>query len=326
MVNNQKFEETFNKVNSEYSNYFEGTKVKVLEERRKAALIVVAIFIGFFICIIIPFFMIFLFMGILGLVIYGIINSKKTTNKGKNNTFKPSAESTYTTQYKKLVVMPFIKLLTPNIQYLPNKGLPKQAYVDAMFEGFDVYHSDDDIAGYINNYQFEIANVHTEDEHTDSDGHTTYTTVFKGLYAFMPLPGTYEIEMFLRKDIKDSHKILAKMSKKRFDELYTILDSSEFENKFDVYTNNKIFAAKILTHDIMQMMVDFENQYKIPFEFTIRNNYFYIRFPGYDLFEPVIKKDQPALSKEVLYKDYVTLDFIYTIMYTIYENIRKTND
>ena len=87
MVNNQKFEETFNKVNSEYSNYFEGTKVKVLEERRKAALIVVAIFIGFFICIIIPFFMIFLFMGILGLVIYGIINSKKATNKEKNKTF-----------------------------------------------------------------------------------------------------------------------------------------------------------------------------------------------------------------------------------------------
>ena len=30
MVNNQRFEETFNKVNSEYSNYFEGNKGNVL--------------------------------------------------------------------------------------------------------------------------------------------------------------------------------------------------------------------------------------------------------------------------------------------------------
>ena len=323
MVNNQRFEETFNKVNSEYSNYFEGNKGNVLKERRKALVIIIAVVVGFFICTIIPFLTLFLFMGIVGFVFYAIFNANKTS---KTNTYKPSAESTYTTQYKKLVVMPFIQLLTPDIQYLPNKGLPRQAYVDGMLEGFDVYHSDDDIEGHINNFQFEIANVHTEDEHTDSDGHRTYTTVFKGLYAFMPLPGTFEIEMFLRKDLKDSHKFLAKLNKKRFDDLYTRMDSSEFENKFDVYTNNKIFAAKILTHDIMQMMVNFENQYKMPFEFTIRNNYFYIRFPGYDLFEPVIKENQPALNKDVLYKDYVTLDFIYTIMYTIYENIRKAND
>lgn len=35
MVNNQKFEETFNQVNSQYANFFENKKVKVLEERKK---------------------------------------------------------------------------------------------------------------------------------------------------------------------------------------------------------------------------------------------------------------------------------------------------
>ena len=325
MVNNQKFEETFNQVNSQYANFFETKKVKVLEERKKALITMLIIIGGFFLCMIIPFLFIFLFMGIIGLIIYAIVNNtanRKNGNNLNNNVNKVSEEASYTTQYKQLVITPFIKLLTPNISYRSNKSMERRAYIDGQFESFDVYSSNDDIVGYINNYQFELANVHTEDEHTDSDGHTTYTTVFKGLYAFMPLPNTYEIEMFLRKDIKDTRKIFKK-SGKSFENLYTKLDSSEFENKFDVYTNNKIFAAKILTHDIMQLMVDYVEKYGIPFEFTIKNNYFYIRFPGYDLFEPVIKKDKPALDKAVLYKDYTTLDFIYTVMYTMYDNINK---
>ena len=325
MVNNQKFEETFNQVNSQYANFFETKKVKVLEERKKALITMLIIIGGFFLCMIIPFLFIFLFMGIIGLIIYAIVNNtanRKNGNNLNNNVNKVSEEASYTTQYKQLVITPFIKLLTPNISYRSNKSMERRAYIDGQFESFDVYSSNDDIVGYINNYQFELANVHTEDEHTDSDGHTTYTTVFKGLYAFMPLPDTYEIEMFLRKDIKDTRKIFKK-SGKSFENLYTKLDSSEFENKFDVYTNNKIFAAKILTHDIMQLMGDYVEKYEIPFEFTIKNNYFYIRFPGYDLFEPVIKKDKPALDKAVLYKDYTTLDFIYTVMYTMYDNINK---
>lgn len=320
MVNNQKFEETFNQVNSQYANFFEEKKIKVLEERKKAMIVTAIIIGGVILCMIIPFLLIFLFAGIIALIIYAIVNNKN--NKAKNITPKGSEESVYTTQYKQLVITPFIKLLTPNIEYKSNKSLVRRAYVDGQFEGFDRYTSNDDIVGYINDYQFELANVHTENEHTDSDGHTTYTTVFKGLYAFMPLPGTYEIEMYLRKDIKDTRKIF-KRSGKSFEELYTKLDSSEFENKFDVYTNNKVFAAKILTHDIMQLMVDYVDKYNMPFEFTIKNNYFYIRFPGYDLFEPVIKKDKPALDKAVLYKDYTTLDFIYTVMYTMYDNIIK---
>jgi len=325
MVNNQKFEETFNQVNSQYANFFENKKVKVLEERKKALIIMIVVIIGFFLCAVIPFMFIFLFAGIIGLIIYAAVknsSNSKNNNPNKKKAYAVSEEDSYTTQYKQLVVTPFIKLLTPNINYRSNKSMERRAYIDGQFEGFDVYSSNDDIVGYINNYQFELANVHTENEHTDSDGHTTYTTVFKGLYAFMPLPNTYEIEMFLRKDIKDTRKIFKK-SGKSFEELYTKLDSSEFENKFDVYTNNKIFAAKILTHDIMQMMVDYVEKYNMPFEFTIKNNYFYIRFPGYDLFEPVIKKDKPALDKGVLYKDYITLDFIYTVMYTMYDNINK---
>ena len=323
MVNNQKFEETFNQVNSQYASFFETKKVKVLEERKKALIIMLLIVGGFFLCMIIPFLLIFLFVGIFALIIYSAVNKKNSKNtNNQQKIYKVSEESSYTTQYKQLVVTPFIKLLTPNITYRSNKSMERRAYIDGQFEGFDRYTSDDDIVGYINNYQFELANVHTENEHTDSDGHTTYTTVFKGLYAFMPLPGTFEIEMFLRKDIKDTHKIFKKRGK-GLEELYTKLDSSEFENKFDVYTNNKVFAAKILTHDIMQLMVDYVDKYHIPFEFTIKNNYFYIRFPGFDLFEPVIKQDKPALDKEVLYRDYSTLDFIYTVMYTMYDNISK---
>ena len=118
MVNNQKFEETFNQVNSQYANFFENKKVKVLEERKKALITMLIIIGGFFLCMIIPFLFIFLFMGIIGLIIYAIVNNTanhKNGNNLNNNVNKVSEEASYTTQYKQLVITPFIKLLTPYV-------------------------------------------------------------------------------------------------------------------------------------------------------------------------------------------------------------------
>jgi hypothetical protein len=99
------------------------------------------------------------------------------------------------------------------------------------------------------------------------------------------------------------------------------LDSKEFENEFDVYTNDKIFAMQLLTADTMQNMVQYKKGFKINYELTIKNGYLYLRFPIYrSVFEPAFfKKD--AIDKITLYNDYCILDTAFSIMYVMYNNL-----
>ena len=137
----------------------------------------------------------------------------------------------------------------------------------------------------------------------------------------MQLQNSGNLEVYLRSDVKDSSKFLSRVFKKRFDKLYTKLDSKEFEDAFDVYTNDKIFAMQLLTADTMQTLVQYKKGFKINYELTIKNGYLYIRFPtSKSLFEPTFFKKN-ALDKITLYNDYCLLDSVFSIMHMIYSNL-----
>ena len=55
-------------------------------------------------------------------------------------------------------------------------------------------------------------------------------------------------------------------------------DSTEFEEYFDVFSFDPIETLRILTADVMQIMVDFRKQKDIKFEVTIKEKKIYIRF------------------------------------------------
>lgn len=82
------------------------------------------------------------------------------------------------------------------------------------------------------------------------------------------------------------------------------LDSIEFEKYFDVYTDNNILSVRILTADIMEMLVDFYKKYKIIYEIYLKNNKLYFRFFTEDCFEPTVNKGYEPYK---LYKDYSVL-------------------
>ena len=291
MINYQEFEETFKRVQQEFDVLMKKQNKNFLNNNALVDGIAVA----------------------LGRINKNILPETKDEKEYKK----------FVAKYKQLVVPEFVKLLNPNVIYSPEKGILKRAYEDGQFEGFEYYNSEDYISGYINDYKFEMANVCTKKSNVTQEGKREFVVDFQGLYAIMPLPETKGIELYLRNDYKDTYKALSQLITEDFDSLYSKMDSSEFEKSFDVYTNNKDFASKIFTQDIMKLMVEYKKQINIPFEFTIKNNHFYIRFKGYDLFEPYVLDGHPILEKNQLYKDYYTLNFAYTIMLMMYDNINK---
>lgn len=222
----------------------------------------------------------------------------------------------FTATFKEKVIAPFIKNIDENLQYYPNKGLTSNMYRNGEFESYNCYHSEDLIEGILDGkYAVSIAEVHTEKESTDSDGDTTKSTVFYGIF------GNIECS----KDITTTLKIHSDKGflGNLFKEKQKIeMDSREFEKHFDVYGDNKIITMQILTSDIMAMLIDFKNEKKIKYEMTIKNNQIYIRFHTGPVFEPQLFKS--ALDYDMLKKYYDIIDFVFKVSRAINKAIENT--
>lgn len=99
------------------------------------------------------------------------------------------------------------------------------------------------------------------------------------------------------------------------------MDSQEFENYFDIFTNNKNMSMRFLTADIMNFMINFKNKNSVKFEITIKDTFAYIRIACNDMFEAISAKD--PLNYNTLYTYYKYLDFICELSKKIFNTIEE---
>lgn len=86
------------------------------------------------------------------------------------------------------------------------------------------------------------------------------------------------------------------------------MDSTNFENKFDVYSNNKIIALQLLTSTVMEKLNKFYDKYEVNFEFSIINDKLFVRIKDAFLFNSIYlnKKDTFIYYSYILF----TLDLL----------------
>lgn len=222
----------------------------------------------------------------------------------------------FTATFKEKVIAPFIKNIDENLNYYPNKGIASTIYRQGEFEHYDIYSSEDAIEGILDGkYAVRIAEVHTQDESTDSDGDRHTYTLFHGIFGNVECSKNIGTTLKIHSD-KGFLGNLFK-GKQRVE-----MDSAEFEKHFDVYGDNKIIAMQILTSDVMAMMIDFRNESKIKYELTIKNNQMYIRFHTGEVFEPQLFKS--ALDYDMLKKYYDIIDFVFRVSRAINKAIENT--
>lgn len=207
-----------------------------------------------------------------------------------------------------------------------NTGVPPEVFKEAEFEKYDKYHSEDLIQGTLkNNCKFGMSKVLTQNRYLDEHGRIQYSTIFDGLFARIETPKPFNSLLYLRRDEKDkslSDKILfGELDKLPFDNLRIQLDSSEFEKKFDIYASDKITAMQLLTADIMQELIKLYNE--TSFEFTIKNNYIYIRFSYWKIFETA-DLEKFSLDKDTLYRYYRVLKSAFNLIDRLLELLYET--
>lgn len=221
----------------------------------------------------------------------------------------------YNKIYKNIIISHLVSYYDENLEFNENLNTPEYKYKFAEFEKYDEYHSNDFICGKIDGIiDFELGDVRTVDVYTNSKGQTSKTTIFKGLFSTGILP----------KSISDTIKIRSDkglIGKFRYDKTQMNMDSQEFEKQFDVYSNDKITAMRILTSDIMDYMIKFKKENKVDFEITLKQLSLHIRIHCKDMFEGSVLKN--GLDFNTLHTYFKYLDFMCELNKKIYNTINE---
>lgn len=219
--------------------------------------------------------------------------------------------------YKEKVIKEFVNAYSDKLNYYPKGGVSQAVYNRAKFDGhYDRYRTEDLIEGTIlDKYKISMSEVRTqrEEQATDSNGdtYTTYTTLFFGLFASIELNNVHGVEFMIRANtfLSDKSDSLNKLN----------MDSGEFEKIYDVVTLDKISTLRILTADVMQMLIDFKQKNKVTPEIVLNSRGLFIRFELGNVFEPnLIKTD---IEYDNLKKTYDLINFTLDLTKKFSENI-----
>lgn len=210
------------------------------------------------------------------------------------------------TKYKDVIIKKLISNFYDNLEYYPYKQMPEYIYKQQKYEYYDIYKSDDYIEAQINNkYSIQMGEVHTIDEreYKDKDGNVQkeYITLFHGLFAKIVMDKSINSEL---KIMQDGAALFSKEKLK--------MDSTEFEKYFDVKASNPIIGMQLLTADVMQELVEFENKTKMKYDVAIKNNEIYLRFHSGPMFE-VGNIKNGVFDENTLKKYFYMLNFTYNL-------------
>lgn len=262
------------------------------EKSKKAGrLLVIFLIIGFISFFLIPPIGIFVLIG-------GIIYSSV---KGGN----------YKKMFKENVMVHALKEYDSNLVYSPNGGFPEEVYIRARFEGYDRYSSEDQINGVIDGYEFLMGEVHTENMYTDKDGHTQYSTIFRGQVVWINITTSLGFDLTVR---GNGIKLFA-------GDNHIEIDNEEFEEHYDVFSTDKIKAMKVLTPNVTNKILDLNRKYGFTFEIKLLGNQLFFRFRANDLFEPNVSDIKAEAVGIALY--FEILNGIKEIMHEIIEAMKR---
>lgn len=220
--------------------------------------------------------------------------------------FMRGKEARYNSIYKENILQELIKNFFDEVDYIPQKGMPANIYDEGKYnEYYNIYYSDDYVDAKLDNkYDMKMAEVHTvyETTHTDSEGnsYTERTTKFHGLFVKIKMDKSIKNNLIIKQD-----KSIRKKEKLE-------MDSTEFEKLFDVSSEDNIIGMQILTPDVMELLIDYRNYLKRPFDICIYQDTIYIRVHCGTMFEAKINS-KTFVDKEKTEQYYNMLRFVYKL-------------
>lgn len=201
----------------------------------------------------------------------------------------------YRESYKSYFVARNLQSVFTNLTYSHNLGLSKDVLKSTgMINTGDVYASNDFASGKYKDVAFSQADVHIQEEHSDSDGDTTYVTIFKGRFMLFEFPKKFSFKLELIGNKFYAYRVPSKnpTTGRKMEKLST--ESSEFNKSFKIYAEDGFEAFYLLDPAIIVKIQNLSNLHKGRIILGFINNTLMIGInDGKDSFEP------PKVSKPI---------------------------
>ena len=187
-----------------------------------------------------------------------------------------------THSFKNNLIAPLLNKLRPGVVYLPSASIQEQIFNESnLFSKPDRYKGEDLFQGKHDKTLFSFSEIHAEKEHKSKNS-TTYSTIFKGVFMVADFNKHIKNETYV---FTSGGKWFSKFKRVK-------LENPEFEDNFNVYSDNQIEARYILTPSLMEKIIKLEKEFnaQLFMSFIGRNVYIALK-NNENFFEPDFSKE-----------------------------------
>lgn len=195
----------------------------------------------------------------------------------------------YKKDFKNIFVKYALEKSFSEVIYQPEYGISRDeiAETNSIYLG-DRFTSNDYINAKLDGLKVELSDIIIEEQHTDSDGHTYYSVIYKGRWMIFEFDRKFVSNVTVAEDKFRNLKNRGLFSKSNKVEM----ESIEFNKIFDVYCNTEHEAFYILTPHMQERLKRINDSIPGKLVFIFFNNKLHIGINSdKDSFEPsLIKK------------------------------------
>lgn len=218
----------------------------------------------------------------------------------------------YIASFKIQIIQPLLKEIDPTLDYNPTDKINEQTFVNSELfkEPIERYSGSDLVKGNIDGVAIRFCDLNVEKKEQDSKGHTKHTKIFQGLFLISSFNKHFFKSTIILPDFAQSlfgSLVGGWLQSNNFTRAGLIkMDDPEFEKEFVVYASDPIEAHYILSHSMMQRILNLKKRSKRPLYLSFKEGEMYLAI-SYEkaLFEPSLMRSL------VEYK--VALEYIQTL-------------
>ncbi|WP_457748176.1 DUF3137 domain-containing protein [Sulfurimonas sp.] len=266
------------------------TLEKLEDERKKLKSKLISFFIIYTIAVLLLLLLFFKTMDIFALLITTVV----LLVVGNSFIYKFFVKD-YAKEFKQQIIAPLIKEVDRNLKYTPELHVPERFYRRSKIftQSADRISGNDYVRGQIDGINIQFSDLHVEKEERDSKGNREWRTIFLGLFIVSEFNKKFKGETIILPDTAQNlfgDMIGSWLQNKNFSRGELIkMDNPAFEKEFVVYGSDQIEARYILTHSLMQKLLNFRKKTQHPIYLSFIHNDIHIAIAYFkDLFEPSV--------------------------------------
>ena len=199
----------------------------------------------------------------------------------------------YTTSFKLKIIQPIINAIDKNLHYQPLRSIDRYRFTHSklFIDKIDKFSGNDYVVGKIDDVNIEFSDIHAQKRHKDSKNNTSWQTIFQGLFIITSFNKHFSGQTVVLPDSAENlfGSLIGnwlQANNLRQNQLIK-MDDPRFEKEFVVYGSDQIEARYILTHSMMQRIIELKKRTgkKLYISFIGGKMYLAIAY-NKDLFEP----------------------------------------